>query len=82
MHWYVRKDYLSQGKISDVHIRCARKPYLLSSITGMWKFVDGPSPVNGRVMAWDDGIWGSVCDSNFDDVDASILCRSFNFRQV
>ena len=55
---------------------------LLSSITGKWKFVDGPSPVNGRVEAWDDGIWGSVCNSSFDDVDASILCRSFNFRQV
>ena len=53
---------------------------LPASITGKWKFVDGPSPVNGRVETWNDGTWGSVCDSNFDAVDASILCRSFNFR--
>ena len=28
MRWYVRKDFLSQGKISDIRIRCARKDFL------------------------------------------------------
>ena len=50
------------------------------SISGLWRFEGGPSPVNGRVEAWDDHIWGSVCDTNFGAVDASILCRSLGFR--
>ena len=29
MCWYVRKDFLLQGKISDILIRCARKEFLL-----------------------------------------------------
>ena len=30
---------------------------------------------SGRVEIFFDGRWGSVCDDNWGDVDASVVCR-------
>jgi len=33
-------------------------------------------PYEGRLEVFYNGIWGSVCDDYFEDVDATVACKS------
>jgi Scavenger receptor cysteine-rich domain len=49
-------------------------------LVGDVRLVDGPSYAEGRLEVFYSGfgIWGTVCDDNFQDVDAGVACRSMN----
>ncbi|KAK6194751.1 hypothetical protein SNE40_000318 [Patella caerulea] len=44
--------------------------------------VDGPDGSQGRVEIQHAGEWGTVCDDNFDDNAARVVCRQLNFKNV
>ena len=46
---------------------------------GEVRLQNGTAPSNGRVEVCQNGIWGSVCSSQWDDTDASVVCRELGY---
>ena len=42
--------------------------------------MNGTAPYEGRVEICYDGVWGSVCDSGWDNWDAAIVCLQMGFQ--
>lgn len=45
----------------------------------MLKLEDGEDEATGRVHIFLEGEWGTICDDNFGDMDAAIICRQLGF---
>ncbi|XP_023316402.1 uncharacterized protein LOC106653221 isoform X1 [Trichogramma pretiosum] len=43
------------------------------------RLANGSSPMEGRVEIRHHGIWGTVCDDDFTNVTASVICRSLGY---
>ena len=43
------------------------------------RILDGTGENEGRVEIMYQGIWGTICDDGWDDIDASIACKELGF---
>ena len=44
------------------------------------RLVGGPSVREGRVEILHNSVWGTVCDNNFTEAAAIVLCNMLGFR--
>lgn len=51
-------------------------------ITGNFRLVNGDGTNSGRLELLHNGTWGTICDYNFDHLDALVACRYFGYRLV
>ena len=45
----------------------------------MLRLNGGPDATSGRVEVLRNGVWDTVCDADFDDADAGVVCRQLGF---
>ena len=45
------------------------------------RIVGGASEMEGRVEICFGGVWGTVCDDGWGDIDASVVCRQLGFAE-
>ena len=83
-----------QDEASNVAIQCQGNVHLYSTVSkvlcmliiiaddcvdGQVRLQDGTDNSNGRVEMCQNGIWGSVCSTGWEHIDASVVCRQLGY---
>ena len=46
---------------------------------GTFRLVDGDIEQEGRVEVCYYGVWGAICDTDWNEIDAYVLCRQLGY---
>lgn len=57
------------------------KIFILQPI-GDLRLTESAHENDGRLDIYFNGTWGTVCDYDFDDIDAAVACRQLGYRYV
>ena len=49
------------------------------SLDSTIRLIDGINKLEGRVEIQYQGIWGTICDDGWDDIDATVVCKELGF---
>ena len=49
--------------------------YYFSDLTGQLRLIAGKSSSEGRLEVFYDGGWNTICDDDWDSVDATVACK-------
>ena len=64
-----------------IHLFCSSLFFFIADLNSV-RLVDGINAREGRVEIMNDGEWGTVCDDNFNTVNAQVVCRELGLTSA